>query len=330
MRLLKDIIPSTLVYLLAHTRRDAYYLHVARDVEGIKQRLMTLHRRRIAMGESGKTLHDPLLMVWHQACDTEVEARARMVEIHAWPHAWQRRLIESQNPFWLDQGFLLLPVASTLFQPWCLAVPETPPQTRQGWSRDFLPADAFPYWCEQGRQWQETIQARTPPLPITRRHTIPVYAVKHVSRETMKQGLFAHGMAVLHASEEVATELIQTINLELAHASAQWCDFVFLTSCYVPNYGWMNYCLCQQDADVSESDLERALTIAAMDAWVKAGKPETYRADLEVDTRTREAYVVGDDMAGGQAERATALKLVDPGADAAVGPSGGHGPRLRS
>ena len=137
-------------------------------------------------------------------------------------------------------------------------------------------------------------------------------------------------MAVLHASEEVATELIQTINLELAHASAQWCDFVFLASCHVSDCGWMNYCLCRQDADVSESDLERALTIAVMDAWVKAGKPETYRADLEVDTRTREAYVVGDDMAGGQAERATALKLVDPGADAAVVPSGGHGPRLRS
>ena len=324
MRLLKDIVPSTLVYMLAHTRRDAYYIDMARDLEAIKQRLTTLHRRRIALGESAKTLHDPLMMVWHEACGTEAQARARVAEIRGWPHAWRRRLIESQNPFWLDQGFLLLPIASTLFQPWCFAVPETIPKTRLGWSGDFLPAGAFPQWCQQGVQWQEAIRARVPDRPVTRRHAIPVYAVKHVSRETVNQGLLAHGMAVLDASETAAKQLTQAINGKLAQTGKPWNRFISLTSCYVSDYGSVNYCVCREDDDLSEWKLENALATAAAHSWIAAGKPATHWADLEADAVAHTAHAFGEDVAPKQAERTAAFESFSPYADMVVEPGGEH------
>lgn len=43
-----------------------------------------------------------LLMTWFEVCNDPAAAQARANEIRRWTHAWQRRLVETLNPQWLD------------------------------------------------------------------------------------------------------------------------------------------------------------------------------------------------------------------------------------
>ncbi|WP_029221272.1 endonuclease [Xanthomonas cassavae] len=88
------------VYLLAHARRDAFYIDVASDLAAVTgqcrhlmaQQEATLPRRQVM----------PLLLVWFEVQNDPAAARARANAIRRWTHAWQRRLVETLNPQWLD------------------------------------------------------------------------------------------------------------------------------------------------------------------------------------------------------------------------------------
>lgn len=140
--------PAPLAYLLATTRRDQYYLDVAPHLQAIKDQACLLNRvrgHRIGL----EALWDWSVLVWHQSCGNEAAAQSRIAEIRAWPHRWQRRLIESENPYWLDQSLLLAtwPVAE-----WWV-VPETMPTTRPKSGPHGVPPEAIEqlmarYGCE--------------------------------------------------------------------------------------------------------------------------------------------------------------------------------------
>jgi predicted GIY-YIG superfamily endonuclease len=87
------------VYLLAHSRREAFYIAVAsgtaeykaawQGVNAMMSRVPECYRRRPKM-------------VWMEDHATRDEADRRCTEIRALPHAWQRRLVEQKNPAWDD------------------------------------------------------------------------------------------------------------------------------------------------------------------------------------------------------------------------------------
>jgi predicted GIY-YIG superfamily endonuclease len=108
-------------YVLATTRCEQYYIDVAPDLEAIGFKLRALNELRRA--RTGQAPRDPSWLVWHEACASEAAAQARAADIRALPHAWQRRLIQTQNPYWLEQMALELswPVQ------WWYVVPETVP-----------------------------------------------------------------------------------------------------------------------------------------------------------------------------------------------------------
>ncbi|PPU77285.1 MULTISPECIES: endonuclease [Xanthomonas] len=88
------------VYLLAYARRDAFYIDVASDLLAIEGRCRHLvAQQRATLPEPGVRA---LLMTWFEVCNDPAAAQARANEIRRWTHAWQRRLVETLNPQWLD------------------------------------------------------------------------------------------------------------------------------------------------------------------------------------------------------------------------------------
>lgn len=92
-------------YLLAATRRDPYYIDIAPTLNDVRRTSRNFMQARCEL--TGCELWDPALLVWHAACESEAAARDRVAGIRAWPHRWQRRLVEIHNPYWLDQHMLL-------------------------------------------------------------------------------------------------------------------------------------------------------------------------------------------------------------------------------
>ncbi|MFA0923939.1 endonuclease [Xanthomonas fragariae] len=88
------------VYLLAHAQREAFYIDTATglgDIEKMRRRIIlqqqaTLPAKRMV----------PLLLVWFEPCADQAFASARAKQLRRWPHAWQRRLVETLNPAWVD------------------------------------------------------------------------------------------------------------------------------------------------------------------------------------------------------------------------------------
>ncbi|MCC4604100.1 endonuclease [Xanthomonas campestris] len=88
------------VYLLAHARRDAFYIDVASDLRAVAKQCRHLVAQQEATLPQTQVM--PLLLVWFEVHDDPAAARARANEIRRWTHAWQRRLVDALNPLWLD------------------------------------------------------------------------------------------------------------------------------------------------------------------------------------------------------------------------------------
>lgn len=89
-----------IVYVLSHARRAACYIDIAReylDILGVASD--NLNRQLHLLGEPQASR---LRLVWLEEFRDEAEARRRLAELRALPHAWQRRLIDQFNPEWLD------------------------------------------------------------------------------------------------------------------------------------------------------------------------------------------------------------------------------------
>lgn len=91
--------PMTLVYMLAHARREPFYIDVTTSVGAAHLRSREIiHQRTLAR----QVIREAAILVWYETCDCEAAARARAAEIRAWPHPWQRQLIDQMNPDWRD------------------------------------------------------------------------------------------------------------------------------------------------------------------------------------------------------------------------------------
>lgn len=284
MRLLSDVIPSTWVYLLAHIRRGPYYLNVASDHDAIQRRVTTLLRRRQHLCGEDAVL-DPAVLVWHEVCESEAAAGVRKSDILAWPQRWQRRLIESQNPDWLEQSALL---TETPFNHYYI-VPETTPRVRADVECGPQPEAVRRRFEAQGRQWREAVAARATPAPVTQRHRIPVHAGGIVA-SVVCGDLWTHGMVVLDSSEQAAATVAQAANERLGCAASEGLGFVLCAGCEVPGYGVMQYLSNAIDIGTKAFYSEHVLVAAATRQWAAAGRPARYLADLEVDTSARTAY----------------------------------------
>ncbi|ALN93252.1 DUF3955 domain-containing protein [Lysobacter gummosus] len=97
----EDAAAPWLVYVLAHQRSRPYIIGVGRDLEQIGYDAFE-HASRI-MKSANRYSRDPFLLMWYEAQPGRDEALARAAQIRRWPHAWQRRLVETGNPQWLEQ-----------------------------------------------------------------------------------------------------------------------------------------------------------------------------------------------------------------------------------
>ncbi|MBT2748016.1 MULTISPECIES: hypothetical protein [unclassified Lysobacter] len=97
----EDAAAPWLVYVLAHQRDRSYIVGVGRDLEQIGYDAFE-HGSRI-MKSANRYSRDPFLLMWYEIASGREQALARAAQIRRWPHAWQRRLVETGNPQWLEQ-----------------------------------------------------------------------------------------------------------------------------------------------------------------------------------------------------------------------------------
>ena len=88
------------VYLLAHARRDAFYVDAADNWGAIRKRFRQIVEQLQRSRGSEHVM--PPILVWFDLADDEMSAQARAREVRTLPHAWQRRLVERLNPDWVD------------------------------------------------------------------------------------------------------------------------------------------------------------------------------------------------------------------------------------
>lgn len=89
-----------LACILAETRSGPYYIATAptpQALDGVGRRL---RERNSVRGYQEAPV--AILAVWYEECENEVAALLRAAEISRLSHCWQRGLIESFNPQWLD------------------------------------------------------------------------------------------------------------------------------------------------------------------------------------------------------------------------------------
>ena len=84
------------VYLLASKKHGTLYLGVTNDIV----RRVFEHRTKAVPGFTTRYGVDKL--VWFEACDDAITAIAREKELDKWRRDWTIRLIEEQNPEWVD------------------------------------------------------------------------------------------------------------------------------------------------------------------------------------------------------------------------------------
>jgi len=84
------------VYIMASRLNGTLYLGVTSD---LIQRAYQ-HRNGLADGFSRR--HGCKLLVWFECHDDLQDARLRELQIKKWKRDWKLRLIERDNPNWLD------------------------------------------------------------------------------------------------------------------------------------------------------------------------------------------------------------------------------------
>ena len=84
------------VYLLASRRHGTLYLGVTNDL----LRRVWEHKNKVAPGFT--TTYDVDRLVWYEAHSDITAAITREKQIKKWRRDWKIRLIEEQNPGWVD------------------------------------------------------------------------------------------------------------------------------------------------------------------------------------------------------------------------------------
>jgi putative endonuclease len=87
---------SYYVYLLASRKHGTLYLGVTND---IVQRVYQ-HRTKAVGGFTAR--YDVGKLVWFEIYDDAITAITREKELKKWRRDWKIRLIEEQNPEWVD------------------------------------------------------------------------------------------------------------------------------------------------------------------------------------------------------------------------------------
>ena len=84
------------VYIMASRLNGTLYLGVTSDLPGRAYQ----HRNGLVDGFSKE--HGCKLLVWFEAHDDLRDARLRELQMKKWKRDWKVRLIERENPDWLD------------------------------------------------------------------------------------------------------------------------------------------------------------------------------------------------------------------------------------
>jgi putative endonuclease len=90
------------VYMLASQRNGTLYVGVTSDL--IKR--VWQHKNDLAVRFSSR--HDAHTLVWYERHETMESAILREKLLKGWKRAWKIRLIENENPEWLDLYSTLL------------------------------------------------------------------------------------------------------------------------------------------------------------------------------------------------------------------------------
>jgi putative endonuclease len=84
------------VYILASKRNGTLYVGVTNDLA----RRISEHKAKLIPGFTRQ--HDVTLLVYFEAFESVLEARAREHSLKRWRRAWKLKLIEELNPGWRD------------------------------------------------------------------------------------------------------------------------------------------------------------------------------------------------------------------------------------
>jgi putative endonuclease len=84
------------VYILASKRNGTLYVGVTNDLV----RRMTEHKAKLVPGFTRQ--YGVTLLIYFEAFDSILEARAREHSLKRWRRAWKLKLIEQDNPNWRD------------------------------------------------------------------------------------------------------------------------------------------------------------------------------------------------------------------------------------
>ena len=84
------------VNILTSKRNGTLYVGVTNDLA----RRMTAHKAKVIPGFTRQ--YDVTLLVYFEAFESVLEARAREHSLKRWRRAWKLKLIEDVNPNWRD------------------------------------------------------------------------------------------------------------------------------------------------------------------------------------------------------------------------------------
>ena len=83
-------------YIIANRLNGTLYTGVTSDL------VQRVSQHRTGMADGFTRTHRCTLLVWFEAHDDLQEARKRELQIKKWKREWKLRLIEFENPDWLD------------------------------------------------------------------------------------------------------------------------------------------------------------------------------------------------------------------------------------
>jgi len=84
------------VYILASRKDGATYVGITNDLV----RRVYEHRTKAVRGFASK--YNISRLLWFEVSDDPISAISREKELKRWKRSWKIRLIEAQNPQWLD------------------------------------------------------------------------------------------------------------------------------------------------------------------------------------------------------------------------------------
>ena len=84
------------VYILASRKDGATYVAITNDLV----RRVYEHRTKAVRGFASK--YNISRLLWFEVSDDPISAISREKELKKWKRSWKIRLIEAQNPQWLD------------------------------------------------------------------------------------------------------------------------------------------------------------------------------------------------------------------------------------